>query len=166
MTKKETKNFVSNALLAQFNRHWNMLEQAIEKYPQELWFVDEGDWTYSYIIFHILETTKFYIAKSPDEMEWGKRASIDWEKDSKEKITEAKSKITKEFLLEYMEELKEDTSNLLEKLSIEELDNKEGFHWFESVLEKLLYLLRHNSVHLGELAKTLRDKNLERMIWT
>ena len=64
-----------------------------------------------------------------------------------------------------MEELKENTSNLLEKISIEELNNQEGFPWFESVLEKLLYLLRHNSVHLGELAKTLRDNDFERMIW-
>ena len=168
MSNKESDNRITRSMLKQFNRKWNMLNQAIEKYPEEDWLKDEGEWTYSYIIFHILETAKFYLANSPDEMVWGERVGIDWETDSKEKIAKAKSEISKEFLLEYLEELKENTLILLEKISSEKLMDQDGFHkfGFESVLEKLIYLIRHTSVHLGELSKTLRDKGYERMIWT
>ncbi len=165
MTNKINENSISKALLSQFNRHWDMLKQAIENYPDEEWGKDEGEWTFSYIIFHIIETTKFYIANSPDEMNWGARAGIDWEKDSKEKIAKAKIDMSKKFLSDYMNEIKEKTTELLENISEEELTNTDSFQWFKSILEKLIYLLRHNSVHLGELSKTLRDEGFERMIW-
>ena len=42
---------------------------------------------------------------------------------------------------------------------------KDDFGWFESIFEKLVYLLRHNAHHIGELARTLREWDCERIKW-
>jgi len=165
MTDKEVENFLSKALLRQYEGKWDMLKQAIEKYPNELWGEDKGDWTYSWTIHHIIETTEYYIANSPESMKWGKRVGIDWDNDSKESIIRKKAGISKTFLLEYLEEMKNKVNSFLKESNENDMMEKDEFHWFHSIFEKLVYLLRHNTLHLGELSKTLRDNGFERMKW-
>jgi len=166
MAEKNEYNFISRALLEQFKSKWDMLRQSIEKYPNDHWGKEEGEWTYAWIIYHIIETAKFYVADSPEKMKWSKRVGIDWDKDNIEEIIKKKSRITKEFLLEYLEEIEQDTNKLLESLTLEDYDKNDGFHQFQSVFEKLVYLLRHSTLHLGELSKELRNKEYDRMKWT
>ena len=163
-TNKEVISF-RGALQNQFEGKWKMLVEAIVKCPNEKFHDGIGDWSYSFSIYHIIETAHFYILDNPDTMKWGNRAGFDWNTDSKETISKKKKEITKEMLLEYYEEIEERISNFLNEKSDEDLLKKDGFHWFSSIYEKLIYLLRHNSFHVGELAKTLREWETDRIKW-
>ncbi|MHA1743933.1 MAG: hypothetical protein ACTSV6_06755, partial [Candidatus Heimdallarchaeota archaeon] len=65
----------------------------------------------------------------------------------------------------YLKEIEEKVSTYLKTLSFEQLLEKDGFKWFSSIFEKLLYLLRHTAHHLGELGRMLREWDCKRMKW-
>jgi hypothetical protein len=165
MNEKKEKHTISDILLYQFQDKWRILKQAIEKIPEKKLHNGKGDWTYSWNIYHIIETADFYIRDTHEDMEWGKKARVDWDKDSKEKIKEKKSKITKEVILNYLEEIDKKVTDVLINLSDEDIMKKDGFYWFDSILGKLIYLLRHNHHHIGELAYALREWDCERIRW-
>ena len=169
MSAEEKEMTVGKILLSQFNSSWKMLHQAIEKVPEDLWSKPGNNWTYSMNTYHIIETADFYSRPweglTAEGMEWGKRAGINWESESKTTIDERVSRITKEDLLVYLEEIIYRISELLESLAENELLERDSFHHHITVLEKLLYLLRHNMHHIGELNKTLRDSESERIKW-
>jgi hypothetical protein len=156
---------IGNELVKQFNSNWNMLRQAIDKAPIELWS-ETGEWSYSWNVYHIIETAAFYNRDTPEGMEWGKKAGISWENDSESTIIEKKSEITKEGLIIYLEETKNRISSKLKSLKDPEWLKKDDFAWFDSIMEKYLYSLRHDMHHIGELNKTLRDRECERIKWT
>ena len=128
MADEKVENFLSKDFLRQFEGNWNMLKQAIEKYPNEFWGKDKGDWTYSWTIHHIIETTEFYIANSPESMKWGKRVGIDWDNDSKKDIIRKKAEISKTFLLEYLKEMKDKVSSFLKESNENDFIEKDGFY--------------------------------------
>ena len=165
MKEKEELQPISRILLNQFQDKWRMLKQTIEKIPEEKIHNGKGDWTYSWNIYHIIETADFYIRDTHEDMVWGKRAGVDWDKDSKDKIIEKKTEITKDFLLDYIEEIDKKIIDVLTNLSDEDLMKKDGFYWFDTILDKLIYLLRHNHHHIGELALALREWDCERVSW-
>ncbi len=165
MTDKVTLSPFSNLLLNQFKRKWNMLRESIDNCPDLKWHEGTDGWTYSYIIFHIIETASFYSKNNPDDMKWGDKAGIDWKRNTEEEIEDKKSKISKEFLLSYLQEIESKLSNIFSTTVDRDLLKKDDFHWFGSIYEKLVYLLRHNSYHLGELANLLREWNAERIKW-
>jgi len=165
MDEEKEKPTISEILKDQFQDKWRILKQAIEKIPEDKIHDGKSDWIYSWNIYHIIETADFYIRDNHEDMEWGKKADIDWDKDSKERIEEKKPKINKEFLLKYMGEIEKKINNILENSSDEDLMNKDGFYWFDSILGKLIYLLRHNHHHIGELAHALREWDCERIRW-
>jgi len=153
-------------LSREFQNSWSMLREAIENITEEFWQTSENDWSYSWNIYHIIETAEFYSRNTPQGMEWGKRANINWEIDSEEEINNKKSQITKEFLLQYLEEVEKRISDILINSTDDEFFNTDEFDQGNLfVLEKLIYLLRHNMHHIGELNKVLRDSNNERISW-
>ena len=165
MNTAKVENIFGSYLMEQFERKWNMLKEAIENCTEPNWHRGKDEWTYSWIIYHIIETADFYSRNNPEDMVWGRRVDIKWEENSEEEIKRKKTSISKEFLLEYVEEIEQRLSNLFSSNNDEELLKKDDFSWFDSIYEKLLYLLRHNSYHLGELAKDLRDFGCERIKW-
>ena len=165
MNKNETKSSFREALVDQFKSKWTMLIDALSKCPKERFHDGIGEWSYSYTIYHIIETAEFYIRNTPDGMKWGSRAGFDWDTDSKETISKMKKKITKAMLLEYIEEIQKRINQFLKEKTDDDLLKKDEFHWFDSIYEKLVYLLRHNSFHIGELAKTLREWKTDRIKW-
>jgi hypothetical protein len=165
MNQNEEISSFREALINQFEGKWKMLVEAIVKCPNEKFHDGIGEWSYSFSIYHIIETANFYIGDKPEEMKWGLKAGFDWNTDSKEKISKKKREITKEMLLDYCEEIEKKIHNFLENNNDEDLIKKDGFHWFSSIYEKLVYLLRHNSFHIGELAKTLREWETDRIKW-
>ena len=165
MNESNNKIGFKNSLLNQFDKNWEMAKIAIYACPEDKWHSGTEDWVYSFTIYHIIETADFYSRDNPETMNWGKKAGIDWNKDQKEDIEEKKLKISKEFLLNYLEEIRERIRSLLSETDDNSLLQKDKFHWFDSVFEKLLYLLRHNSHHIGELARTLRDYDCDRIKW-
>ncbi|MFX0114942.1 MAG: DinB family protein [Candidatus Hodarchaeota archaeon] len=155
----------TDVLLNQFNSSWKMVQQAIENSPQELWPKTTNDWTFSYVVYHLIETAEFYCRSMPEGMEWGKKAGINWETDSEIAKREKIAEISKEDCLNYLKEMEDRLAGILAAVNESELLEKDGFHWFSSKFEKMLYLLRHNMHHIGELNKALRDCDGDRIKW-
>lgn len=98
-------NQINKILQDQFNRSWDMLQQAIAGASDTLWST-VGVWMFSMNVYHVIETVEFYGKKDPEDMEWGKRVGIDWKKDSKQELTLKKSRITKVQMNDYLDEIK------------------------------------------------------------
>lgn len=163
--KDEGISTLSSMLMIQFKDKWKHLNQVIDKVPEKKFHVGEKKWRFSWVLFHIIETADFYSRNTPDTMKWGDKAGFDWEKSSKQEIIEKKLTITKNMLREYSKEIELRIEQFLKDVSDEELLKKDDFHWFDSILGKLVYMLRHNAFHVGELARILRGWDGERFKW-
>ena len=153
--------WITNGLLTQFNSTWKMLKKAMENIPDEYWYGTDKDWNYSRTVYHIIETQEFYIRTTPEGMIWGKFLGDITNKDA----TAEEKYPSKEKLQQYLLEIEEKMTDHLKNIKFEELFDKDDFKWFSSVFEKLLYLLRHNAHHLGELGRMLREWECTRMKW-
>jgi hypothetical protein len=155
-------------LSRQFNHSWALLSQAINNISDDRWgqvLTHDHDnyWVFSLTVYHILETSEFYIRNSPDGMEWGKKGQIDWDSDFP--IEKKIIYLTKSLIKQYLEEIKSDLEIMFSSTLNNQLFNTDGFSWFPSVLDKYLYLLRHNMMHIGELNKALREWKYPRINW-
>ena len=163
MESKEKKIvWITSGLLSQFSSTWKMLRNAIENVPDEYWYGTTHDWSYSRTLYHIIETQKFYIRDTPEGMEWGKLL-IKLNTDDKPLDEVYPPKV---ILIDFLEKTEIEVTNYIKELTFEKLLEKDDFKWFGSVFEKLLYLLRHNQHHIGELARMLREWDCERVKWT
>ena len=143
-----------------------MLQEAIEKCPDACWHKGEDEWIFSWIVYHIIETASFYSNSNPDDMVWGLISKIDWENDSEEEVIKKKeANISKVIMIEYAESIRQKISNILSNSKDKDLLEKDDFHWFNSIFEKYIYLLRHNMFHLGELSQLLRNNKSDRIEW-
>jgi len=156
---------LSSMLMIQFKDKWNHLNQVIDKVPEEKFHEGEDNWRFSWILFHIIETADFYSRNTPDTIKWGHKAGFDWKKSSKEEIAEKRLAITKNLLREYSKEIEQRIEQFLSDVSDRDLLKKDDFHWFDSILGKLVYMLRHNAFHIGELARILRGWDGNKFKW-
>lgn len=157
---------ISPVLSKEFQNSWNILRQAIENIAEEFWLTTINDWSFSWITYHIIETAEFYSRNTPLGMKWGKQAGINWETDSEDEINKKKTNITKASLLRYLKEIENKITDILNNFSDDDFFNTDRFDQGNLyVLEKMLYLLRHNMHHIGELNKVLRDLNCQRISW-
>jgi uncharacterized damage-inducible protein DinB len=159
------KDTIVEGLHRQFMSSCNMLRKAIENVPDEKWHHGGEGWFFSLTAYHIVETLDFYLRKSPDGMKWGGRAGYDWEK-SKDIESDVLPKITKKIVASYLDEVEGRLTEVFSSLDANDLSSKDDFPWFSSMFEKLIYVLRHNMHHVGELSKTLRDWQCTRVEWT
>ena len=154
---------MQDAVIEQFSEGWIMLKQAIENAPDELMYGNQSNWIYVKVIYHVIETAEFYIRDTPQGMEWGKQFPINWEGDSLEII---KGKINKSTLIEYLDEVANKLVIKVQKFNRETWFRKDEFgDWFASIFSKFLYLLRHTMLHIGELAKALREVEGKKIVW-
>ncbi len=164
-------------LVSQFDSSWKMLRESIMKAPDDKWSMGiepikkswaeskgRNIWYFSERVYHIIETVEFYSADDPKSMKWGSRiGGVEWKKESPEVTS---SRIKKENMLDYLEEIKSKLESKLRSFSSEDLFNTDGFsEWQPSRLAKFLYTMRHSMWHLGELSKALRDWDSVRMSW-
>ncbi|MFX1300901.1 MAG: hypothetical protein ACFFDE_08150 [Promethearchaeota archaeon] len=168
MSKLEVEDFRSQfafGLAKQYQGMWIMLRQGIEKIPDDQWRFGKDKWFYSLRVYHIIETVEFYARDTHEGMEWGKRlGKVNW---WEEISAEAASLlITKKAALKYLAEMEKEIIKLLKVCSDEDLLKQDGFHWFSSIFEKLLYCLRHSIFHVGELAFALHGLECERIKWS
>ncbi|MHA2379475.1 MAG: DinB family protein [Candidatus Thorarchaeota archaeon] len=151
---------IVDSITRQFASTWDMVRQAIDNIPDEDWRAAHGEWCYATTAFHIVETVDFYSQRSPDGFDWGGRFDI-----AKNGGHQPKNMPSKKELLDYLDEMEKRIVRVLRTPEIP-LRQKDGFHWFESVLEKLLYALRHTVFHTGELALALRTWKCKKLKWT
>ena len=167
MIRLSSINLVA-VLSRQYNNSWALLLQAMNNVSDDRWkqvlsHNKDNYWIFSLTVYHILETTEFYMRYSPDGMEWGQKGRINWKSDGilEEKITH----LTKTLLKQYLAEIRSKLDDIFRLTSDDLLYKDDGFPWFPSVLDKYLYLLRHNMMHIGELNKSLREWKYPRINW-
>jgi hypothetical protein len=147
-----------------FLNSWNQIKQAIDNVSNEIWQLYENDWAFVETVYHIIETAEFYTRDVPDGMEWGKNAGINWKEETVERARTKFKSLSKDFLYSYLTE----TENKVEKFfqTHEKLLIKDNWaDYFPSTLDRLLYLLRHNHHHIGELNRVLRYYKSKRINW-
>ncbi len=159
--ENSTYNAIGQNLLSQFESTWKMLRKAIERCPEEKWELTENSWTFSTIVYHIIETQEFYLRSSPKGMEWNKLLKLMRIKTKNDELLF----LSKSTLFENLRTIEEQMTNYFGNITLDELLKKDDFEWFDSLFHKFLYLLRHNAHHLGELGRMLREWNAPRMEW-
>ncbi len=159
-----TDTCIIDSLLEQYKSSCAMLKDAVERVASDRWHQGTGKWFFSLTAYHVVETMRFYNDSNPERMKWGERAGFTWSKEMNiEK--DVLPLITKELVLEFLEEVQDELTARLNELSPQDLAEKDGFYWFKCVFEKYVYLLRHNMHHIGELARTLREWGQEPAKW-
>jgi len=150
-------------MLGEFESMKRMIEEAIEKGDDR--FNDSvNDWSYSWTLFHIIEAIDFYMQYTPDGFKWGQAAGLDYENMNDETVAQKKKLITREMLREYLDEIWPVVQEKVAKVKLDDMDEFKNVHKYtKSVYDKYLFTFRHAMLHLGELAKTLRDWNCERL---
>ena len=158
------ENTLVKGLIRQYQSSWKMLRNAVENIPDERWHDGSEGWFFSLTAYHFVETMEFYMYDNPDSMKWGARAGYTWT-DTTDIEKDIVPKITKKLVLTYLDEMEEHVTKTISSMDSKKLESKDKFHWFESVFEKYVYLLRHNMHHNGELSRTLRDWGCKRSKW-
>jgi hypothetical protein len=155
---------LSDSILHQYLRALEMTKDAVELVPDSRWHDGPEKWFFSLTTYHIVETIEFYIRDDPEGMRWGKRAGYSWNEGAKIE-EDILPKITKSMVLSYITEVGDDLRNMFSNMTDKTLLQKDGFHWFSCVLEKLQYALRHSAHHCGELSVMLRNWELPHFKW-
>ncbi|MFW9802775.1 MAG: hypothetical protein ACFFFC_09000, partial [Candidatus Thorarchaeota archaeon] len=132
---------IARALVNQYTSVWKMLQNAITEVPDERWHDGVGQWYFSQTAYHIIETAQFYLGSDPDAMQWGARAGIVWD-DIEDIENEVLPRLNKELVNSYLQEIEQKWAETLKSASDSNLLETDGFHWFSSILDKLIYLLR------------------------
>jgi uncharacterized damage-inducible protein DinB len=168
LKESDFKSQCAFALARQFQEMWEMTRNAIEQVSDVYWtqgIKEDKEWFYSLRVYHIIETAEFYARDTPKGFQWGARiGEVNWwERLSHKEVAE---KIIKGDMRVYLNDIAKYIEGNLKKAADKGLLKIDGFQEFSSVLEKLQYLLRHNTYHLGELTMQLRALGHERVKWT
>ena len=154
---------IVDALQHEIGMTFDMIDQAVSRMDGEFWKEDENDWTYSYVLFHILEAIEFYNSNSANE--WNPINDVS--ANSREKETETLRSRDKSFFVDYTARVKEQTMSILNNHDDKRIQEKDGFgeRGFNSIMHKYIYVMNHCMFHLGELTKSMRARDMERIVW-
>ena len=154
---------IKEALVLDMQSAFKMLKEAVSRIEGEFWKEEKNNWRYGTFLWHAIETIDFYMSDSAEAFHPLSEAS---DKTLEEEIEIINSK-DKLFFEKFLADVESKTFNILEEMSEKDLLEKDGFEkmGFISRLHKYLYMIRHTMVHLGELSKTLRDKDGKGIRW-
>ena len=165
MNDKTKNSSIGEAIASQYDKIWEMMFDAINNASDDVWKYFKSKWGYAWNSFHIVEGIFYYTLDDPKAMVWGERANINWEKDKGPKALEKMSKIQKESVREFIDEIRDKGLMKIKEKSDNYFLSKDDFGTFASNLERHIYSIRHAAHHIGELNKELRDFNAKRIIW-
>jgi hypothetical protein len=148
------------ALAEQYDRAWEMLRATIRRFPAEAWRAGDAPglvparWA-----LHATEAVDFYSRPTPDGFHWGGRFHVD-------QGAEAAALPDQPSLLEYMDEVQAALKSWLLTAPDAELMAGNAFPWTgDTVLQRMLYTLRHTMTHQGELSMLLRLRGADETEW-
>jgi len=143
---------LGNALAEQFDRAWEMLIATVQRCPPERWGAGaRPDLVPARWALHAVETVDFYAQDAPDGFAWGGRFGVDWEG------AEAAELPSQEQIVDYAQDVRYALARWLRASSDDDLLADSAFPWCgATVLERVLYALRHTHQHVGELTMLLR----------
>ena len=153
---------IGDGIVDQFERLWMMLREAVNNCPDEEWKRDAGHWFLipSRLAYHTIETVDSYSRDSPEKMDWAGRFGADWETKEAEKLPD------REAILDYLEEIRGSLKGKLHTMSDAALLAGHAFPWTgATVLERMIYALRHSMFHLGQIQAELRCRGLKGAEW-
>lgn len=147
-------------LWKQFGASIDMFENAIKACPKQLWNTESNFW---YIAYHTLFFLDYYLTEKPDDFSPPAPFTLS-EFDSSGKLPERI--YTKEELLAYAEHCRQKCHDLIAALTDERAANR----WINeyrnySILEILLYNMRHVQHHAAQLNLLLRQGKFEVPDW-
>ena len=153
---------IGEELAEQFRRSWLMLRGAVDECTDEIWRTDDGPekaparWA-----LHVIEAADFYIGESPDSFRWSGRFEADWEGAPAERLP------SRDQILEYLSEVEPRMDDWLRGLSDEALTSQPNpFPWTGATpLGRMLYLLRHNQHHIGQMMVALERRGRGAVAW-
>ena len=154
---------IAQALKLEMESIFKMLKEAVSRIEGDFWKESKNNWMYGMFLWHTIETIEFYMSDSEEAFQ----PLSDVTQHSEEKeiaIILTKDKV---FFEKYLADVESQTFDILEKLSEDDFLANDGFanRGAISRLHKYLYMIRHTMVHLGELSKTLRDRNGKGIRW-
>lgn len=144
----------------QFGGSIDMLENSMKECSEELWDDDSKFW---YIAYHTLFFLDYYITTDPDNFSPPKPFSLS-EFDSSGKMPERV--YNKEELITYLVYCRKKLKKLINSLTEESSKNR----WVNSyrdysIIEILLYNMRHVQHHAAQLNLLLRQNGIEPPDW-
>jgi len=153
-------NSLKEAIWNQFGAGLDMLENALNKCPEQLWDYELDFW---YIAYHCLFWTDYYLTLEPNNFQ----PPIPFTFSEFDPSGRKPDRIyTKQELLNYLEHSRTKAKRLIEDLTLDKLNSR----WINdyknySLLEILLYNLRHIQHHTAQLNLLLRQSNIEAPNW-
>ena len=153
---------VVDQLIDQLGRTWQELRDAIVKTPAEEWRQGATDYLIpARLAYHVLFVADMYATPMGyEEYKPHRRYKIDWE-------GPAEAMPNREDLFTMINETEVNVKQWLLDLGDEGLLEEETqYPWTgERKLGRVLYLLRHNQWHIGELNAILRARGIEQVEW-
>jgi hypothetical protein len=159
---------MKKAIISQLLSSLTMLEEAINKCPDDLWDHQGYENKYWHIVYHTLFFTHLYLTPSENMFKnWEKARNeyqfmgqVPWPPHYTPKIEHTYSK---EDLIEYIEKIKGEAPNIIAQ---DDLNAKSGFEWLPfNRLELYLHMIRHVQHHTGQLIERLRNTGVKRNKW-
>lgn len=150
------QNKINEYLYAQFGASIDMLENAIDLCPSEIWNQSIGFSDFWYIAFHTLFFIDFYLTESPEKFSSFKNfgnTELDSEGILPDKV------YTKEELKSYVQHCRDRCKTTIESLSEQNINNDYTFDTLKlKFFELILYNMRHVQHHTAQLNLLLRHK--------
>lgn len=137
------------SLRSQYLSAMAMLKQAIERCPEDVWYVRDNAEPCWHKAYHVLFYTHLYLqATESDFKVWERHIDID-----KEEF------VSKETILDYWDFVAGEVERCLPTT---DLSAPSGFYWLPfDKLELQIYNIRHIQQHTGELFERLDHQNIE-----
>ena len=139
-------------LIAQYNHYWRVFERLVAEFDDQTWIHTGRKATIPVkLSFHILKATKYYIEDTT-----GTTFASGKSFDANPETTEVPDLPSRDDILQCIKEFKQKTADWL---SCMELASKnETFGWAgKTKLGVVIFLLKHNTYHLGELSSLLNE---------
>lgn len=154
---------ISEAIDVEMKSIFKMLKEAVSRIEGDFWKENKNNWMYGIFLWHTIETIEFYMSDSEEDFQ----PLSDVTQHSEEKERAIILTKNKAFFEKYLVEVETKTFDVLGKMTEEDFLENDGFakRGVVSRLHKYLYMIRHTMVHLGELSKTLRDKDGKGIRW-
>jgi len=150
---------IKAVITSQYLASLDMLKQAIDKCPADLWDSPQDKNKFWHLAYHALFYTHLYLQPTgKDFVPWAKHRDeyeslgpLPWPPHKEPAIGDP---YQKEEILEYLEFCRQQVSTAIEALN---LDDPSGFDWLPfGKLELQFYNIRHLQQHTGELCERLK----------
>lgn len=152
------EDFLAYSLRRQYGAMTQMIRNAIEACPDDLWEADDEPPSFAHLVYHTIFFLDFYIGDSPEQVK--AFTHQDFAADRDPDLSKPPSKLFgKEELLAYLDRAEEKSLDIIENLDAEDFARRCAFDWkeVETVLELLINNLRHLCHHVGQLNFILHE---------